>query len=550
MKTRHAAEDTAFRQERYMSSAELERGLLANCVARRLSVVDCPKQREVIWFIQKISHAPGELEKLVQGIFERQAQRFATLTMQRLGTEAGRIYSAAEVQEIHAEFGAAGIRIPGADYNPPSRSGPEDGDEGIGVCFDHLFFPGRITPSDYNYSPTPVEAMQEACIRAAADETLEVDTYRKEKLTLTQWIFQQACLNPAIDLAKGVWFLPQLMEALHYAMEEWIAARSGEGVVTSIGSQIHDALDFCLEGKCLVTVSGNSRIGKTFAVDQWTFRHPGRARYVQVPPTGDETSFFRVIADALGIGSSRAYKTVDLREKIADALKGGDLMLIFDEAHYAWPRTSSRVTAPYRLNWILCELVNQGVPVALVSTPQFATSQRTFVKANGWSDAQLTGRIVRHTKLPESLPSVDLRAVALTYHPTADERALDIFVNYASASAKGLQGIEALFKCAAYVARKAGRDVPTTADIKQAWRESLADSDLALAEALQATKPAKAATRPLTLQEATPAVAMQTPRTRHAQPVQGHDFTAPRRDAGASVLQGHEAAPDSLLAEH
>ena len=49
MNTRRAEEGSEFRQERYMSSAEAQRGLLANCVASRVTALSDPAHRKLVW---------------------------------------------------------------------------------------------------------------------------------------------------------------------------------------------------------------------------------------------------------------------------------------------------------------------------------------------------------------------------------------------------------------------------------------------------------------------------------------------------------------------
>ena len=60
--TRHGIEGGEFRQERFASSREIERGLMANLVAKRCSVLEHAKDRELIWFMQLLSHQPGGIK--------------------------------------------------------------------------------------------------------------------------------------------------------------------------------------------------------------------------------------------------------------------------------------------------------------------------------------------------------------------------------------------------------------------------------------------------------------------------------------------------------
>jgi hypothetical protein len=64
--TRQSTSGTGFRQERFCSSIEFERGLMANLVARRCSRLIRPEDRKLIWFLQLLSHQDGGLEKSVE----------------------------------------------------------------------------------------------------------------------------------------------------------------------------------------------------------------------------------------------------------------------------------------------------------------------------------------------------------------------------------------------------------------------------------------------------------------------------------------------------
>lgn len=149
----------------------------------------------------------------------------------------------------------------------------------------------------------------------------------------------------------------------------------------------------------LVLVQGAERRGKTFSSKAWCNLHPGVARYVKTPSTSDDIGFFREIAKSLGIGCGQSLKTVQLRECIEDVLSGRDLMLVFDNAHNLFRQSMYRNAIPHRLTWILTALVDEGIPVAFVATPQFSISQQLTVERSKWQDGQLAGRIKHFERL-------------------------------------------------------------------------------------------------------------------------------------------------------
>jgi hypothetical protein len=206
------------------------------------------------------------------------------------------------------------------------------------------------------------------------------------------------------------------------------------------------------------------------------------ARYVEVPPTNDDGSFFREIARAVGVASRYTFKAVQMRERIEDVLRTGDLMVVFDDAQWAWPQGDVRQATPRRINWILSALVNKGAPVAMVGTPQWSEGQRAIERAGRWSSAQLIGRIGLFDQLSDVLSESDLRKVAQSALPGIGARDLEGLVSYARASAKYLAGIEFAARRAQYLAGKEGRSEIRSSDIKTAIRESI-PSDAALAKA-------------------------------------------------------------------
>lgn len=83
-----------------MSSPDLQTGLLANCVARRVSALAEPEHRKLIWFLQYVSHQPGGLYKAAGEMIALWPERFTTKPMQNLGFEDVRIYNAEEVRQV------------------------------------------------------------------------------------------------------------------------------------------------------------------------------------------------------------------------------------------------------------------------------------------------------------------------------------------------------------------------------------------------------------------------------------------------------------------
>lgn len=505
--TRRQSTDGPIRQERYASSPEFERGLAATLVAKRCTVLERPEDRDLVWFIQLLSHQEGGLKWLAAELCARFPDRIATPAMQRLGAKPSQVYNAKQVAQVRAEIpnGESDYPLRGEidDMVYLSRPGPQDAvDRYTGeweterdAYLDRAKADAEQLPASYDAS--------KFVSRCAAAAAANLERHLGEM-----------CLDPAAVLADGSpWYFPNLILTLRQYQAEWIAQRRAAVVVTAIGQQVYDALEYARDTRRMVLIDGNARIGKTFAVKAWCEQNPGRARYVQVPSTNDELGFFRAIATALGMSCGGSWKAVQLRSRIEDVLQTGQITLVFDEAHYAFPSSSCRTTIPGRINWMMTALINYGVGVALVTTPQFIKTQKAIEHRTSWTSEQLTGRIGHYEKLADTLSDADLEAVAKSLLPTGDARCIKALVLYAKSSAKYLAGIETAVARAKFIASRNHRERVTFADVKQTI-EDVIPSDRALADALSiSTKPRRGrAAQPLQRQFSAPETAAQPSR--------------------------------------
>lgn len=485
--TRHAPPGEPMKQNRYASSVELETGLLASMVSIRCSVLSRAEDRDLIWFIQHLSHQDGGLKQLATELCKRFPERMATPAMQRLGMKPGQIYNASQVKQVRSEipngdsdFALEGEIAPADLFFVPDA--PSDPVARYTSNWEHER-DAAVATAERNASQLPKSYEAGRFIahcRDAASEHLERQ-------------LQELCLDPAIkSLADGSpWYFPTLVSTLREYQADWIAARK-PAFVTSVGRQVFEVLDYALARRLLVLIDGDTRMGKSHAVQDWISQHPGQARYVQVPNTNDEIGFFREIAKALGLSSGQGWKAVQLRERIKDVLQTGDLLLILDEAHFCLPTNGYRHALPKRIDWIRTALVDHGVGVALVTTPQFMQTQKLVEKNTGWNSAQFTGRIALYKRLPNTLPRNELEGVARVRLPGASRDAIEALVIYASNSQKYLGGIKAVADRVLYELEKAGRTKVELLDVMRAIDESVIPSDAAFAEAMNATaRPAR-----------------------------------------------------------
>ena len=199
----------------------------------------------------------------------------------------------------------------------------------------------------------------------------------------------------------------------------------------------------------------------------------------------DDSGFFRALARGLGLGNFVKYKAVEMRDRVESVLLTGDILLCLDEGHRLWPQTDLRYGIPKRVNWIM-SMANHGVPICLISTPQFLTTLKAKEESPGWNSAQFQGRLAHYDPLPRELSLADLISVARAQLPEAGAQTLRALAAYARTSARYLAAIETISKRARFIAGRAGRHIAETGDVRRAMQESVIPADSKLVLALSA----------------------------------------------------------------
>ena len=452
---------------------------MANLVAKRCTVLERAEDRELVWFLQWLSHQDGGLKRLAVELCARFPDRIATPAMQRMGAQAGQIYNAKQVKLVRAEIpnGERDFALKGEIELADLLSVP---DEPADTWEDYT----GTWQKDRKAERSRLEyaAAKHPASYAAADfstRCLDGATQHLERQ------MGELCLDPAASLVDGSpWYFPTLVSTLRELLAGHVATRRAATKNTAIGKQVFEALDYALATGKMVLIDGRERRGKSHATKAWCEQHQGAVRYALLEATNDDFSFFRILAESIGVSCSLKSKAQELRERVAETLQKSKLMLVVDEAHYLWPQSHYRHTTPGRINWLMTALVNHGVPVALVTTPQFFRSQKEIEDRTHWTSGQFTGRIGHYAKLPENLSQDDLRLVARTMLPEGDSRSIESLADYAQGSKKYLSAVEDAASRARYLASKSGRSRVQFADVKQAILESVIPSDSALAAAL------------------------------------------------------------------
>jgi hypothetical protein len=520
--TRHATTNGPLRQERFASSPEFERGLMANLVARRCSVLDDPADRELIWALQYLSHQAGGLKAVADDLLEKFGDCVGTKAMASIGKRAGQAYTADEVREVRKQIPAQlrySFKLRGETEQQLREIAPlyferdaelrELAEEALlnAEGDDWLWDPKlreakrqaeralEIAKAAKHPTTYPVAAFLKICrdpaeIGAAHDRTQSTEGLEDQ--------LRRLCLDPAFSFQDGApWYFARLITTLRDYIKQRTETRASGIVVTTLGEKVHETLDYTQQSQTMTLVEGGARIGKSFAARSWCEQHPGQARFVEVPPGNDDIAFYRALARGLGLGNFTKYKAAEIRDRVENVLLTGDLLLCLDEAHRLWPQTGFRYGFPKRIEWVMA-MRNKGVPICMVSTPQFIGGLKVTEHITGWNSAQLIGRF-EYYPLPRELELEDLMAVARSVLPEADTRSLRALAAYARTSARYLAAIDAIAKRARYIAGRDGRPTATTDDVRRAMRESVIPADSKLVRALKSVeKPAgRSARRPV-----------------------------------------------------
>ncbi len=445
--TRKRADSQVPTQQGYSSSAQHERGLLANLVALRCDLVDSAADRELLFALQHASHQPGGLVKLAGTLIADHPDQLATPAMQRFGFRPGQIYDAGQVREVRAEIPGGGDRylLKGElwDFDSVQIEREMVEVEDLDTGRTRLEYNPRVlsAKAEAQKHPATYEAAQFAHVcRETAREHL---ASRLERI----------CLDPAAAI-EGRWYFPNLITTLRLHFQksaESVRARIAE---TAITRQVFEALDYSLAGDGITLIEG-------------------LARYVQVPPTNDDISFFRRIAEAFGVSSGLSMKGIQLRERVERTARAAKLAIVFDEAHYLLSQDYRCRKRPSRIAWVMNELINYGVPVAICTTPQFIADKARIQERTGWAWEQFDGRIGHLAALDQILSLDDLKAVARIHLPEASGDAVLGAAMYAQKSTSYVAGIEHVAKRARYCAQRAGRMKVSTEDVVEAIKGRL-----------------------------------------------------------------------------
>jgi hypothetical protein len=389
-------------QGRYMSSPEFAelRGVSGIAVSARAAVLLHASKRNLVWFIQGLSLAEGGLKRVAKELVEMFPKRLtgdgSALALRQHSDRASGYYA----------------RVDDDGYLNPYLSDLSLEEFLVDLCINpriHFTAPGEdVDVSD-----------------------IESDSAIEQNPGLSKHDFKVAQLS----------YFQDIVGALFKYQARYAVRIRGNFQLTTIGETIWKTLDYALASRGMVVLDGLEGRGKTEAVKAWCELHLGQARFVSLKGITSKTTAFREIAKALGIASSYTRKATEMQARIEDVLKRSKLMLVVDEAHFVFNQSQRLYSRPELVDWIDTAICNQGVPIALVTTPQFIVCMTRAVDQVEWNYRQFRRRVKRWVKLPQTNSEEDIKAVARHVFKKADARTISKITGYALLSKRDLSAV-------------------------------------------------------------------------------------------------------------
>jgi hypothetical protein len=320
------------------------------------------------------------------------------------------------------------------------------------------------------------DAFLELCINAARES---LSDYLRSLCELPHVCFQR---EPDADQwvdGKAPWFFVDIGSALLRFIDRRRERVHQEIADTEISRLVGKWLGKAQATRRGVMISGDSRFGKTEAVQAFCEANPGRARLVETPSSNSESDLLRAVAKALGMDLGAKQLSYRIREEICYLVEQAGLMLVFDEAQAIFPSSFGPNTPPRRLNWIRRNVLDRGVPAAFICTPQsYETARRKFLRATNFAIQQWDERLLATVHLPKEVAHEDLLGIARIRFPALHPDYLEYVVNAVKLTERNyVSDVSRIADLARLNAQEAGRTEPNLSDIKSAIADALPASN-------------------------------------------------------------------------
>ena len=450
--TRRVKDGSRRKQNGWASAPEFEelRGLSGSAVALKAELLDDPRAKTLLYFLQAISLKPGGIRRVARELIEMFPERLATPTMHKIGCKPGKRLTQKERDDIQDELYPKNIwELAGSDVNEPTveKHCESSADEFLQVCRERV-----------------ESELDEFLERLCCDPLLAVTTDQDEKARyskIVKIVFEDSEYQDRTTgqfETAGLLCFHDLLGALSEYQKHYANAVKEAFVETSIGAVVFEALDYALETRRSALIEGNSGIGKTTALEAWCDMHAGQARLVKLKGITHRTGFFREVARACGLARGTGLSPGKIQMRVEQFLQRSKIMLVIDEGQYLFPPGNRVYTPPELINWLMTACYNERVPFAISATAEFRKRRAIIEKNTTWQSEQLRRRIRRDFELPELPTKDDLFRVAQKLLPDQARPAIEYVVGYSLASKGFFQAITDAIDDARLMARRDGRD--------------------------------------------------------------------------------------------
>jgi hypothetical protein len=518
MNTRHQPAAGPLSQERYMSSNEFAelRGISGIAVSARAAVLLNARKRNLVWFIQGLSLAEGGLNRVARELLEMFPDRIGTPAMRKAGVKPEKMYPddlldsvKYELMNLSSQAWLAASMVDEPVAPKPQRP-PASGAELIEKCRSAALLHREKSSRRLYASEATTLSLEEflidLCINPrihfpAPGEPMDVADIETDRA-----IELNRELNTGDFQTANLVYFRDIIGALFEYQTRYEAAARAKFQPTTISKKVWETLDYGLSSRGMVLLDGLEGRGKTESVKAWCALHLGQARFISLKGVTNKTTVFREIAKALGIASSYTRTATDMQARIEDVLKRSKIMLVMDEAHFLFHQGHRMYARPELIDWIDTAVCNCGVPIAMVTTPQFIKLMTRAADQVEWNYRQFRRRVRRWIKLPAVNTEDDIKAVARSVFKTADAATIKKIAGYALLSKRDLSAV-------GDVANEV-RDIIGTDDLSQATvehvtraiYERLLPSDQTFLEGMAAARAAVRKGRPPRLAPPAPAL--------------------------------------------
>lgn len=486
MTTRRAKNFENYSQERYMSAVEFTelRGINGVPVSARAAILSNKSKREFVWFIQFLSLQEGGLRKVARELLDMFPERIGTPLMRTAEISPEKTWPEKLVLDVFRELGLRNYY----DSLYESEVEAKTGHELIFICRKFATAErgrGRLVRTQ---TWSIEDLLTELCINPKICFALPGESKESSTGDWRRYLEENPDVEcQASESADLIYFQDVIGALVEYKAhrENQIRDRFQQ---TAISRKIWATLDYAAASRGMVVLDGLEGRGKTEAVKAWCEINASRARFVSLKGITSKTAAFREIARSLGIASSYTRTAPEMQARIEDVLKRSKLLLVLDEAHFLFNQSRRMYSRPELIDWIDTAICNQGVGIALITTPQFIVCMTRAADQVEWNYRQFRRRVRRWVMLPKQNSEADITAVARSIFSGANESVIKHVVGYALLSKRDLSAIGDVATELRVMTGSDDLGKVTIAQAQQAIYEFLLPSDKAFLVGMEASR--------------------------------------------------------------